>query len=203
MVVTTGIVYSTVKSIPDAIVEVEYSDEYKLWKCQLVEEKISDVFKDFLIEDEVLKDLICPFYRDLPRIPVKARNGKYTYDQENLLPRIKNRVPGMMVGHYEDFNEEDLVFDADHFVKVIKRIKEIVEIEFNRPDLKTNNTKIIINGLMAYKHTKDSFNSDLFNKLVDDSYKQNIFLREQEIKIKGSGNLLKNTIDYTQKEKNF
>jgi len=165
------------------ITKVRLSNEYRIWKGQQVQHQVSEVFEIFLQEDGTLNNLMCPYAKELPETPVLAPDG-LTYEKSHILQRIRTKKAGANSGAYllQDFNEKDLTFDLNHYLKVAKRIKVLVEEEIDRKDLCPNDRRIIKDGLMAYKHNRDQNNVFIFNELVEFLQGENNSLRDKELK---------------------
>lgn len=174
-----GMIGNTASTCKETFINVSESQDYRTWRGQKSEEKVSQVFKNFLCEDEILKNFICPFSFLIPEIPVRGKD-KQIYERSVIIQRIRNKPPGSNAGLYMDFTEEELVFDVFHFVKVMERIKIVVEIELKRLDLEPDNIRIIKDGLMSYKKTKDKFNKILLRELLNKSQEKFDKMEEEE-----------------------
>ena len=175
-------------TIPRAVVQVTYSDDYRAWKGQIVEEKVSKIFKDFLVQDEVLKGYLYLGTDELIVIPFKGPDG-ITYERDEIVERIQAVADRIQTKNLQvnaglygaDFTENDLIFNHDWFVEVTRRVNFLLKNELGRKDLEPNNIKIIKDGLMAYQMSCKTFYCDLFKQLIDQSVKKHDGLKEKEI----------------------
>ena len=165
-----GAAYGINVSMDKTLIEIQDSYRYRDLKGKNVLGDISKVFQDFLLDDPILGKLICPISRDLPRFPVKAPDGA-TYDHQEITHRIKTKKPGVpaSVDMVHDFEEKDLVFDNEHYLKVTKRIRKLILKEIDRKDLQKDDAQIIKDGLISYMIYRDDLNRNMHKVLCEES----------------------------------
>jgi len=189
-----GAAYGTYVSFEETEIVIQDSKYFREVKGEFVMEDISEIFQLFLLEDPVLKELICPILGDLPRIPVRAPDGG-TYDQERIVHRIRTKpqnVPAS-VNMFRDFTEEDLIFDNENYLQVSQRINQIINEEIDRVGLQQDKKQIIKDGLVAYIKFRNENNKDLFEQLAESCR-----IRYQKLK---KADLTKDGTDYWSAQK--
>lgn len=165
---TGGLIGIGINNVQETIASVNNSNDYRIWKGERVQQKVSEVFAYFLCEDPVLSNFLCLKKQTIPQIPVRGPD-RQLYEKNEILEWIRNKPAGNKAGLYIDFTEDELIFDKHSFVEIIKRIKILVEKELDRMDLEPNDVRIIKDGLMAYKCAKDKFNMNLLETLLKQS----------------------------------
>lgn len=95
LVVLGGITGGTIgygATFANRCIQLKHSNEYLRWEAEAIQQNVLPLFKDFLSENEVIQNFLCPVTGDLITVPVRAADNA-TYEQQGIEHWLDSILP--------------------------------------------------------------------------------------------------------------
>jgi hypothetical protein len=128
------------------------SPAYHAWKNQHIKLLENASIEEFIREDDILGNLLCPITGKLPLIPASSMDC-ITYDYDAACSWIESNPGKPLPGSISISDSDDLTFDFPHINAIIARLKGLQSITF---EIKRNR---VIKNILGVKSGNSSQNN--------------------------------------------
>lgn len=159
---TFGIILSIASSIREFNQEIKKDAD--LYKSQVIDK----VFVDYIAEDEVLSQYICPISQEVIIVPTSAPDGQ-VYDFPHIVNWLDTKPEGALASPLRicDFEMIDLKIDLDALEMIGKRVQHLYYTHIkslqNNNVIKKNFTCFAQKRNEVYKEIVNTYNMVLMN----------------------------------------
>jgi hypothetical protein len=132
-----GLVSAEVKNALDrhdryckAINHIKSQKYYQDWDKIRQKQLLFDSFHQFLLQDSLLKNYVCHISGQIPIVPVKFKNGVYTYEMPVIRRWLRKNPNTIFEGEPKLFTEKDLEYDyafQNSTLDIFNRIIDVMD----------------------------------------------------------------------------